>query len=73
MKCGLSGFVSKNEWNGYKVTKQIACTFWDLTGVLLGHFSTFQYHMKLVLGQVPENPRTRTFKIKPDKPEPEIC
>ena len=27
----------------------------------------------LVPGRVPENPRTRTFELKPDKPEPELC
>ena len=31
------------------------------------------YLCKLVLGRVPKNPRTQTFEMKPDKPEPEIC
>ena len=28
---------------------------------------------EIVPGRVPENPRTRTFEMKPDKPEPELC
>ena len=27
----------------------------------------------LVLGRDPTSPKARTFKVKPDKPEPEVC
>ena len=34
-------------------------------------FTIYFLRSPIVPGRVPENPRTRTFEVKPDKPEPE--